>query len=72
MQRLKSEESYCTLLQSVQTAMQGMVRENAELEGALRSAKQDLVQERAQLCQVTAERVETEQKLRVGVGFARY
>ena len=46
--------------------MENIAAENTELLGRLRNMRQDLVKERATVCQLTSDKVEAEQKLRVG------
>ena len=45
--------------------MEAVAQENSELTAHLRETHQELVRERAQVCQMAAEKAEAEQKLRV-------
>ena len=52
-------------VQRANHAMNLIIQENADLLGRVRELRQDLLRERAQLCQLTSDKVEAEQQLHV-------
>ena len=52
-------------MQRLQAALDGVVQENTELLTKVRHLHQELVNERALLCQATTDKIETEHQLHV-------